>query len=284
MKSALVILGAAEGVGRGIVQAAVAADRPVIAVAHDDRELHALRSAYPNADVTALPGTVVDDASGAELAGALRELGRPLAGVVAVVSGTAEHGRLLDQPAAFLRRKLDEDLLPHLVAARNLVPLLAQANRGGTYVLIGSPGSSHPWAGHGYRSVASSALHMLARVLHDEALAQSVRLQLLSVDTPIRTDSNSSCACPQWPTALAIGEHALALIDHLHSNAPAHAIIRHRAADTADMPLRRRSDARMPAAQDPDSTATVLPARCLQDARTLLQALAPFKHKQGHPR
>ena len=34
-------------------------------------------------------------------------------------------GRVLDAPADFLRRRLDEDLIPHLVAARHLLPLLA---------------------------------------------------------------------------------------------------------------------------------------------------------------
>ncbi|MGH8077898.1 MAG: SDR family oxidoreductase, partial [Lysobacter sp.] len=203
MKAALVILGATDGVGRGVVQAAIAADRPVIAVARDDRELHALRSAYRDADITVLPGTIIDDVGGAELATTLRELGRPLAGVIAVVAGNAHHGRLLDQPAEFLRRKLDETLMPHLVAARHLVPVLAKANRGASYLLIGGPGSEQPWAGHGDRSIAGAALHMLARVLHNEALALSVRVQLLSVDTPVRTDANNGCGCPQWPTARA---------------------------------------------------------------------------------
>lgn len=280
MKSALVVVGAATAVGRGVLQAAIAAGRPVVAVAGDARLCATLRAAYADADLVALRAPLHQDSTGAELGATLRELARPLAGVIAVVAASDARGRLLDQPAAVLRRQLDAQLLPHLIAARHLLPLLAQANRGGSYVLIGGPGSEHPWAGHGYRSIAGAALQMLARVLHDEALALSVRLQLLAVDSPIRTDANAGCACPQWPTALEVGERALALIDATEAIAPTGAIVRH-SARRGQTPS---STARTAAAQDPDSPSTPLPARCLQDARTLLQTLAFFKSKQERPR
>ena len=140
------------------------------------------------------------------LAAALRKLGRPLGGVVACITGSMERGRLLDHPAAFLQRKFDEDVLPHLAAARHLLPLLAEASRGGGYVLIGGPGSEHPWAGYGHRSIGAAALNMLARVLHDEARALPVRVQLLAIDSPVCTEDNIGHACPQWPSALAVGQ------------------------------------------------------------------------------
>ncbi|RDZ26637.1 SDR family NAD(P)-dependent oxidoreductase [Lysobacter silvisoli] len=213
MKSPLVILGATGGIGRGVVRAALKAGWPVVAVARGNRELKALQAAYPGADLTTVAGSVASDAEGAKLARALRKLARPLGGVVAAVCGSNERGRLLDHPAAFLRRKLDEDLLPHLAAARHLLPLLAEGDRGGSYVLIGGPGSEHPWAGYGHRSIGAAALRMLARVLHDEARQMSVRVQLLAVDVPVRTEFNDCHACPEWPTALSIGQRAVALIE-----------------------------------------------------------------------
>src|SRR3546814_2125575 len=72
------------------------------------------------------------------LAQRLRDLDRPISGVVAAIRGDIERGRLIDQPEEFLRRRLDEDLLPHLFAARHLLPLLAGHGHGG-YVLIGGP-------------------------------------------------------------------------------------------------------------------------------------------------
>lgn len=225
MKAPLVVLGATGGVGRGVVQAAIDSGRPVIAVARRSSELKALQAGYPHADLTVVTGSVANDAAGAKLARALRKLGRPIAGVVAAVCGSAERGRLLDNPAQFLRRKLDEDLLPHLAAARHLLPLLTERDRGGTYVLIGGPGSEHPWAGYGHRSIGAAALRMLARVLHDEARQLAVRVQLLAVDTPVCTEFNQRHSCPEWPSALSVGQRAMALIDHDISDEPPRPIV-----------------------------------------------------------
>jgi hypothetical protein len=147
-----------------------------------------------------------------ELVEALRGLGRPLAGVVATIAGGGARGRLLDRPSATLCRQLDQDLVPHLVAARQLLPLLARADRGASYILIGGPGGGTPWAGYGHRSVAAAALRMLASVLHDEARPLGVRLQLLSVDAPVCIENERIKPCPHWPTAVAIGRRALGLI------------------------------------------------------------------------
>lgn len=209
----LVVLGASGGIGRGVVQAALDRGRPVIAVARDAEALAALRPLASKALLTLLPGSVADDHAGAQLAERLRRLDRPLAGVVACVCGHSQAGRLLNQPADQLRRRLDEDLLPHLAAARHLLPLLAERGRNSTYVLIGGPGGEHPWAGYGHRSIAAAALRMLTRVLHDEARVQGVRVQLLTVDSPVRTQARDAHCCPRWPSALVVGQQALALVD-----------------------------------------------------------------------
>ena len=212
-RAAVVVLGATGGVGRGVVEAALAMGRPVIAVARDKAGLQCLRGKFPDADLSIVPGSVASDGDGERLANALRKLGRPIDGVVAAVCGGAARGRLLDHPAAFLRQTLDDDLLPHLAAARHLLPLLSQAGRTGTYVLIGGPGADRPWAGYGHRSIATAALRMLARVLHEEARTLGVRVQLLAIDSPVSTDLNRAHACEQWPSALAVGQRALALVE-----------------------------------------------------------------------
>jgi len=214
-RAAVVVLGATGGVGRGVVEAALASGRPVIAVARDKAGLQCLRGQFADADLSIVPGSISSDSDGERLARALRKLGRPIDGVVAAVCGNAPRGRLLDHPAAFLRQTLDDDLLPHLAAARHLLPLLAQAGRTGTYVLIGGPGADRPWAGYGHRSIATAALRMLARVLHEEARSIGVRVQLLAIDSPVSTDLNRAHACEQWPSALAVGQRALALINAL---------------------------------------------------------------------
>jgi NAD(P)-dependent dehydrogenase (short-subunit alcohol dehydrogenase family) len=285
MKAALLVLGATGIIGRGVVGAAIEAKRPVIAVARDRDGLEQLRSAHPNADITVLVGSVANDTDGAILAMALREIARPIVGVVAAVAGLGGRGRLLDQPTDALRCRLDADLLPHLAAARVFLPLLADAGRGGSYVLIGGPGSELPWAGYGHRSVAAAGLRMLACVLHDEARAMGIRVQLLSVDAPVRIEAQRANTCPQWPTATAIGRRALALVERAAMGEPAHAIV-HYAAQRFDgdrltltqpqastSPPATTSEANPAPPQVPDGNASLRTARCQQVVRTLLDSL-----------
>lgn len=204
----VVVLGATGIVGRGVVRAVLGAGQPVVAVARDRSGLEALARAHPGADLVTLPGTVADDAGGARLARDLRELDRPLGGVVAAIAGPPVRGRLLDQPASTLCGCVAAEVVAHLAAARALLPLLPHAS-GAAYVLVGGPGSTNPWSGYGHRSVVAASLRMLARILHDEARPLGVRVQLLSVDTPVARDRNAG---PQWPTADAIGQRALALL------------------------------------------------------------------------
>ena len=157
----VLVLGATGVVGRGIVQAAVVQGRPVVAVARDADGLARLRASHPGADISVVAGSVADDAASAALAAELRSQGRPFAGVVAAIAGTPARGRLLDQPASLLCERVCSDVVPHLAAARALLPLLADAGRGGSYVLIGGPGSELPWSGYGQRSVAAATLRML---------------------------------------------------------------------------------------------------------------------------
>ncbi len=304
MKAALIVLGATGAVGRGVVQAALDGGWPVIAIARDVAALDALRQEHGASDFTAISASVGSEADAARLGDELRALGRPLGGVVATVCGGSKRGRLLDQPADFLRRTLDEDLLPHLAAARHLLPLLAESDRGGAYVLIGGPGGEHPWAGYGHDSIAAAALRMLARVLHDEARAYPIRVQLLAVDSPLQTDANRKHACSQWPNALSVGRRALALIEHSAAAAPAHAVVRYAArplagsqanspwSDDIDLPATapiaeaiappvENAAAETTNTQEPDSDAGLLPPRCLHDARTLLQTLA-FSKPRSH--
>ncbi|MGH8073555.1 MAG: SDR family NAD(P)-dependent oxidoreductase [Lysobacter sp.] len=248
MSAALVILGATGGVGRGVVRAALDRGHPVVAVARQADALAALAHEHHGADVVTLPGSVASDAEGAALAERLRDLRRPFAGIVTSVCGGTSNGRVLDQPAEFLRRKLDEDLLPHLAAARHLLPLLAEAGRG-NYLLIGGPGSENPWAGYGHRSVAAAALRMLARVLHDEARALDVRVNLLTVDMPACTGHNRKHASSRWPSALAIGQQAVALIERPPPDIP---VVRY-APPTKTGPCHASPSDNVPAFFGPDS-------------------------------
>lgn len=272
----VLVLGATGAIGSGVVAAALARGHAVIAVGRDPARLQALRDRNPNAALQCLRGSLDGDSEGAALATQLRQLGQPLAGIVASLAAPVERGRVLDRPAAFLRRRLDEDLLPHLAAARHLLPVLAEGHRGGSYVLVGGPGSDYPWAGHGHRSIASAALQMLARVLHDEARALQLRVQLLAIDTPVCTDDDRKHACPEWPSTLAVGQRAMAMIERC-DRGPAEAVVHFPPRDAKGLTSSELEDAASPPSSRTCTSerARRLLSQSLQQTRALLDSLAP---------
>ncbi|WP_146910025.1 hypothetical protein [Arenimonas daejeonensis] len=132
-------------VGQAVVDALLAAHHPVIAVAPERAQLEALtRPAGNGPELVRVPGNTRTETAGAALANAVRLLRRPPGAVVAMVGGEFTPGRLLDQPVERLRETFDEDLFPHLVAARHLLPLLAETGGPGPYLLIGGPAAESP--------------------------------------------------------------------------------------------------------------------------------------------
>ncbi|MEO8670778.1 MAG: SDR family NAD(P)-dependent oxidoreductase [Tahibacter sp.] len=226
MKGAVVIVEATSGIGFGLVQAAVSERRPVVAVATDASRLVLLKTAHAGADLSVIEGSIATELESAALAEGLRALDRPIDGILVSRCNERPPGRLLDQDTESLRRELEENLLPHMSAARHLLPLLAESGRRGSYIVIDGPGGEHPWAGYGHRSVRAAALNMLVRVLHNEARTLSVRVHLLTADTPVCTRDNASTACEQWPTALAIGRRALELLEPSRAAQVVQAVVR----------------------------------------------------------
>jgi NAD(P)-dependent dehydrogenase (short-subunit alcohol dehydrogenase family) len=207
------VLGATGTIGRGIVQALIESGRTVVAVAVDSAQLAELSAANSRAHLTVLAASVTSDTDAGRLANSLRDLGRVIDAVVIAPSGVSGRGRLLDHPTDRLQRALEQDLLPQLAIARALLPLLGQGGRGGRYLIVVGPGSERAWAGYGYRSVTTAALRMLGLVLHDEARSLGVRVQLLAIDSPVGGEPRSPHECGEWPSALAVGQHAVKLIE-----------------------------------------------------------------------
>ena len=123
----VLVLGASGVVGQGVVRAALEAGHPVIAVDHDGTGLNRLQDIHGDANLVVLEGSVATDTDSAALGETLRRLKRPISGVIDAVSGGTIRGRLLDHPTNALCQQLESSVLPHLSAARQLLPLLADA-------------------------------------------------------------------------------------------------------------------------------------------------------------
>ncbi len=266
MPRVLVVLGADGTVGRGAVEAALDAGRAVVAVGLDEAARLALLQRHPQARLAALADTVSSDADAAALAARLRVPGVAIDGVVASLVGSHPCGRLADGPAEVLQRALDQDLLPHLFAARHLLPLLAHDSAG--YVLVGGPGGRYPWAGYGHCSIAAAALRMMARVLHDEAGREGRRVQLLAMDAPVASDP---------ALALALGRRALAMLDAARGGG-CRPIVDYAAPMTsgviASAPVPASRSLHPPPSQRAAGSPSLVPARDLRAARALLDAIA----------
>lgn len=266
IRPAVLVLGATGEVGRGVVRAGVEAGRPLVAVAADAAGLDALRVTHPHAALMTLVADIRSDADAATLASRLRGTGVALDGVVASIAGAHACGRLIDQPADVLRRALDDDLMPHLFAARHLFPLLPHDGAHG-YVVIGGPGGDYPWAGYGQCSIAAAALRMMVRVLHDEAGRHGLRVQLLSLDAPLVHDADATQDGDTLPKAVALGRRALAMLGR-GRDVVAPAVVGFDAAPRATRPPSHRAPPSRGAALDH------VPARELRDARALLSSLS----------
>jgi NAD(P)-dependent dehydrogenase (short-subunit alcohol dehydrogenase family) len=277
---ALLVLGASGCLGGALVASALDAGRPVIAIGRDTEALDRLRETHADARLHILTASVASDTEAAELSHRVRALDLPVTGVLAAIRGAPVRGRLLDQPGDVLRRRIDEDLLPHLFAARHLLPMLSPQARG-AYVLIGGPGADYPWAGYGHDSIAAAALRMLARVLHDEARALGVHVHLLGVDAPLRTPGNLRHACPEWPSLGAVARRAVSMA--ISPDAVRDAIVRFGDAgppsafwsddiDAVETSPTQRSTAIE--AQESDGPAAADAQRSLHDARRLLRDIA----------
>lgn len=221
MTENVLVLGASGCIGREVVAQLLQAGHRVTAVARDGERLQELtRVARKPQRLSLLPGSLADEAEAERLVRALREQPHPITAVVASLRGARQSGRLLDQSGAALQRAFDEDVVTHFIAAKHLLPLLAESRPEGLYLLLGGPMASCAWSGYGHVSIAGAALHMLTKVLREEAKELPVTVQQLQVGTPVRTRANAEHACPEWIGAEEVARCVVWLIEHRERATP----------------------------------------------------------------
>lgn len=215
----VLVLGGTGAVGQGVVAALLEAGSPVVVAGRDPQRLAALREQFADEPALAvLLGSVADDGSARALSQRLAVRARPLAAVIDALGGPYNRGRVLDRSGEVLAQALQLDLMPHVHAARHLLPLLQDNPHARRYVIVGGPAALKPWAGHGETSITTAALRMFAQVLHQEAQALDVRAQMLEVGDPVCTPVNAANACMEWPSALLVGRRLVSLLGGCKDN------------------------------------------------------------------
>lgn len=213
MQPTVVLIGAAGGVGHGIAAHLVETGYAVVAAGRQRDALLRLATRLGEPDaLTLLPASVDSDVAAQALVRELRELRRRCVAVVVATGSPRQSARLMDRDEVFLDDRLHADVVSRYVAARHLIPFLADTSPGALYLDIGSAAAEFPWAGYGHHSVTSAAQRMLARVLHDESRGLAVRVQHLSLGGAVRTHLNAHCASDDWLDAGEVGTHVAGLI------------------------------------------------------------------------
>lgn len=216
------VLGASGGVGRAIVAALLARGHRVAAVARRKEPLQALAERLAPAErLSLLPRPIVREADAAQLARELRALKQPVTAVVSALRGNIGSARLLDRSGPDLLGILEQELVTPFLAAKHLLPLLAEARPGGGhYLLLSGPMAACAWSGYGHVSIAAAGLQMLMRVLREEAKELPVAVQQLQIGTPVRSEANQDCACPEWIGADDVAERVVELVERRDNNIP----------------------------------------------------------------
>lgn len=217
------VLGASGGVGRAIVAALLARGHRVAAVARRKEPLQALAERLAPAErLSLLPRPIVREADAAQLARELRALRQPVTAVVSALRGNIGSARLLDRSGPDLLRILEQELVTPFLAAKHLLPLLAEARPegGGHYLLLSGPMAACAWSGYGHVSIAAAGLQMLMRVLREEAKELPVAVQQLQIGTPVRSEANQDCACPEWIGADDVAARVVELVERRDNNIP----------------------------------------------------------------
>lgn len=222
MAEHVVVLGGSGGIGREIVALLVARGHHVTAVARDAGRLQALTRRVAAAERLALlPRPIASEMDAAFLVRALREQRRPVNAVVSAMGQRIGSGRLLDRTAPDLLRVLDREVVAPFVAARHLLPLVAESRpEGGRYLLLSGPMAACAWSGYGHVSVAAAALQMLTRVIREEAKELPVSVQQLQIGRPVRSETNADCACADWVGADAVARRVVEMLEHPDTRTP----------------------------------------------------------------
>jgi len=207
------VLGAAGGVGEGIVDELLRAGARVLAISRSPAKLDQLASRLGQSSALGLvAGGVGSEEEAAALALSLKRASPRIDGVIASIGRWWEGAALVKTALQDWSAVLAERLTTHFLAAKHLIPVVAETARDGFYLTIGGSTAEVPVPNSGPVCVASAGQVMLTKVLNAEARDSSVRIQELMIWTTVATRVHGGKVDPTWITPNEVGRHIIALI------------------------------------------------------------------------
>jgi NAD(P)-dependent dehydrogenase (short-subunit alcohol dehydrogenase family) len=205
----LLVVGAAGDVGQGIVAAALASGRQVIAGGRNGEKLERIAARHPGKAIARVIGDIATETGALAL---WDEAAKKFGGVDAVVvcvSATHKRQPLMEWSAADLGASFASELLLHFIAAKIFVPRLPES---GLFVGIGGGTADFIMPKMAQVSMSQAAQRMMYRGLARERPG-GAQIRELMVVSMVNGESSRQNAKPEWLSDIEIGRHVLAILD-----------------------------------------------------------------------
>jgi NAD(P)-dependent dehydrogenase (short-subunit alcohol dehydrogenase family) len=208
-KGTLLVIGAAGDVGQGIVSAALASGRQVVAAGRDANKLQRLITQHGSERLACVTGDVGSEAGASALWDAAQGAFDGVRDVVISVNAPNQPRPLLDWRADELSTLLSDNLLTHFNAAKVFLPRM---NKEGVLLGIGGGTADFIMPQMAHASMVQAGLRNFYKGLAKENRTGPVIRELMIVSM-VNGQSNRAHAKPDWLTDEEIGRHICTILE-----------------------------------------------------------------------
>jgi NAD(P)-dependent dehydrogenase (short-subunit alcohol dehydrogenase family) len=208
-KETLLVVGAAGNVGRGIVAAALASGRNVVAAELKREWLNKLEERHPGAALACVAGDIGSEAGAAAL---WEAAGAPFGGVdhaVISVNIPVAQRPLLQFSGEELTQVLAGNVVTHFIATKTFLPRMPAR---GVLIGIGGGTADFIFPQQAHISMGQAAVRMMYRGAAKEAKT-GPQVHELMIVSMVASDANRDIAQPDWVTDVEVGQHVCAILD-----------------------------------------------------------------------
>ncbi|HYW50442.1 MAG TPA: SDR family NAD(P)-dependent oxidoreductase [Gemmatimonadaceae bacterium] len=227
----LLVLGAAGEIGESLVAECMAMGAVVTAMSRSAERLETLRgrlvsdarlSARVDESFKPLVAALDTEADSDALRESASAASRPIDGVIASLGGWRQGAAVTATSLDGWREVLDQSLTAHFLAARALLPVLAD-RAGASYCFVNGGAALSPAPGAGPMCVSAAGQLMLMRALAVEHARAAVRVNALVLSTPVLSRSRPTGPA-SWLTAGGVGQYAARLASEEGASVRGHVI------------------------------------------------------------